>query len=201
MRAFLLADTTSIAWSRATRNLGLAHWAARVDRGCDTVSHLYSCGNAAAYAVASYQKMPANAVALRAPLGAETFMKAYRAVRIDWLRISQHPTEYDFFGNHDQRRQQARSLVVLADVCSGETWTLDQRNHRRAGSRGQRDDHDRGSRTRPDARQARHHSTRRVSGGSGELAGNPGGRVFPRRAPRNTLRVAASPSDREAWKS
>jgi aminopeptidase N len=72
--------------------------------------------------VASYQKMATNLVALRALLGEDTFMKAYREYGRRW--INKHPTEYDFFNTFNNVSQ--RDLSWFWRTWFYETWTLDQ---------------------------------------------------------------------------
>ena len=76
----------------------------------------------AAYAVASYQKMATNMVALRALLGDDVFMKAYREYGQRW--INKHPTPLDFFRTFDD--VSGRDLSWFWRTWFYETWTLDQ---------------------------------------------------------------------------
>ena len=82
---------------------------------------LYPVGSPA-YGVASYQKMATNLVALRALLGEETFMKAYREYGRRW--INKHPTAIDLFHTFDQ--VSGRDLGWFWRTWFYETWTLDQ---------------------------------------------------------------------------
>jgi hypothetical protein len=82
---------------------------------------LYPVGTAA-YSVASYQKMATNMVALRALLGEEVFMKAYREYGQRW--INRHPTAFDFFHTFDD--VSGRDLAWFWRTWFYETWTLDQ---------------------------------------------------------------------------
>ncbi|HTK52693.1 MAG TPA: M1 family metallopeptidase [Gemmatimonadaceae bacterium] len=82
---------------------------------------LYSVGTPA-YSVASYQKMATNLVALRALLGDEVFMQAYREYGHRW--IGKHPTEYDFFNTFNDVSK--RDLSWFWRTWFYEIWTLDQ---------------------------------------------------------------------------
>jgi hypothetical protein len=82
---------------------------------------LYPVGTPA-YAVASYQKMATNLVALRALLGSDVFMTAYREYGRRWL--NKHPTAYDFF--HTFENVSKRDLSWFWRTWFYETWTLDQ---------------------------------------------------------------------------
>ena len=82
---------------------------------------LYPVGSAA-YSVASYQKMATNLVALRALLGPDVFMNAYREYGRRW--VNKHPTEYDFFHTFDDVSR--RDLSWFWRTWFYETWTLDQ---------------------------------------------------------------------------
>ena len=82
---------------------------------------LYPVGSPA-YAMASYQKMATNLVALRALLGQETFMRAYREYGRRW--IHRHPTELDFFNTFND--VSGRDLSWFWRTWFYETWTLDQ---------------------------------------------------------------------------
>ncbi len=75
-----------------------------------------------AYAVASYQKMATNFVALRAMLGNDVFMRAYREYGRRW--INKHPTPYDLFHTFDEMT--GRDLGWFWRTWFYETWTLDQ---------------------------------------------------------------------------
>jgi hypothetical protein len=82
---------------------------------------LYPVGTPA-YSVASYQKMATILVALRALLGDDVFMNAYREYGRRW--INKHPTEYDFFHTFDD--VSGRDLSWFWRTWFYETWTLDQ---------------------------------------------------------------------------
>jgi hypothetical protein len=82
---------------------------------------LYPVGTPA-YSVASYQKMATNLVALRALLGDEVFMQAYREYGHRW--IGKHPTEYDFFNTFNDVSK--RDLSWFWRTWFYEIWTLDQ---------------------------------------------------------------------------
>jgi hypothetical protein len=82
---------------------------------------LYPVGTPA-YAVASYQKMATNLVALRALLGDDVFTRAYREYGRRW--INRHPTEYDFFNTFNDVSK--RDLSWFWRTWFYETWTLDQ---------------------------------------------------------------------------
>lgn len=82
---------------------------------------LYPVGTPA-YSVASYQKMATNLVALRALLGDDVFMEAYREYGRRW--IGKHPTEYDFFNTFNDVSK--RDLSWFWRTWFYETWTLDQ---------------------------------------------------------------------------
>jgi peptidase M1-like protein len=82
---------------------------------------LYPVGTPA-YSIASYQKMATNLVALRALLGPELFMTAYREYGRRW--IGKHPTPYDFFHTFDDVSK--RDLSWFWRTWFYETWTLDQ---------------------------------------------------------------------------
>jgi hypothetical protein len=99
--------------------LGLA----RVGGEVELMRHgdLYPPGTPA-YAVASYQKMATNLVALRALVGEDTFMRAYREYGRRW--IHKHPTAYDFFNTFDA--VSGRDLSWFWRTWFYETWALDQ---------------------------------------------------------------------------
>ena len=78
--------------------------------------------NTNGYRVASYQKMATIQVALRALLGDEVFMKAYREYGRRW--INKHPTAYDFFHAFDD--VSGKDLSWFWRTWFYETWTLDQ---------------------------------------------------------------------------
>jgi hypothetical protein len=75
-----------------------------------------------AYGIASYEKMATNMVALRALLGEATFLRAYRAYGLAWLK--KHPTPFDFFNAFE--REAGRDLDWFWRSWWYETWTLDQ---------------------------------------------------------------------------
>jgi len=75
-----------------------------------------------AYAVASYDKMATNMVALRAMLGDEAFLSSYRTYGLRWLY--RHPTPYDFFNNFNSLS--GKDLSWFWRTWWYETWTLDQ---------------------------------------------------------------------------
>jgi hypothetical protein len=66
--------------------------------------------------------MATNLVALRALLGEDVFMKAYREYGRRW--INKHPTAYDFFHTFDS--VSGRDLSWFWRTWFYETWTLDQ---------------------------------------------------------------------------
>ena len=76
----------------------------------------------AAYGIASYDKMSTNMTALRALLGSDTFLSAYRAYGRRWLY--RHPSPYDFFNTFDALG--GRDLSWFWRTWWYETWTLDQ---------------------------------------------------------------------------
>ena len=78
--------------------------------------------NTNGYRVASYQKMATILVALRALLGDDVFMKAYREYGRRW--INKHPTAYDFFHAFDD--VSGKDLSWFWRTWFYETWTLDQ---------------------------------------------------------------------------
>jgi hypothetical protein len=75
-----------------------------------------------AYSVASYQKMATIMVALRALVGDDVFIRAYREYGRRW--INRHPTAYDFFHTFDN--VSGRDLSWFWRTWFYETWTLDQ---------------------------------------------------------------------------
>jgi hypothetical protein len=75
-----------------------------------------------AYAVATYDKMATNMVALRAILGSDAFQSSYRTYGLRWL--SRHPTQYDFFNNFNSLG--GKDLSWFWRTWWYETWTLDQ---------------------------------------------------------------------------
>ena len=82
---------------------------------------LYPVGTSG-YRVASYQKMATILVALRAMLGEDVFMRAYREYGRRW--IDKHPTAFDFFHTFDD--VSGRDLSWFWRTWFYETWTLDQ---------------------------------------------------------------------------
>lgn len=76
-----------------------------------------------AYGVASYDKMALNLEMLRALLGEETFMRAYREYGRRWL--NKHPTPYDFWNTFEDVAGQ--DLDWFWTSWWFETWTLDHR--------------------------------------------------------------------------
>ena len=75
-----------------------------------------------AYAIASYDKMATNLVALRAMLGDEAFLSSYRTYGLRWLY--RHPTPYDFFNSFNSLS--GTDLSWFWRTWWYETWTLDQ---------------------------------------------------------------------------
>jgi hypothetical protein len=74
-----------------------------------------------AYGVASYDKMALNLEMLRALLGEETFMRAYREYGRRWL--NKHPTAYDLWNTFENVA--GRDLDWFWRTWWFETWTLD----------------------------------------------------------------------------
>jgi aminopeptidase N len=87
---------------------------------------------AISYAIASYAKMATNMVALRALLGDETFLRAYREYGRRWR--FKHPQPLDFFHTFEQvsgrdssaNRAPGRDLDWFWRTWWYETWPLDQ---------------------------------------------------------------------------
>jgi hypothetical protein len=75
-----------------------------------------------AYGIASYQKMSSILRALRALLGEETFLRAYREYGRRWL--FKHPSPYDFWNTFEEFA--GRDLDWFWRSWFYETWTLDQ---------------------------------------------------------------------------
>lgn len=75
-----------------------------------------------AFGIASYSKPATLLVALRAVLGEETFMHAYRTFIRDWAY--KHPYPYDFFNTFETVSRQ--DLDWFWDSWYFKTWTLDQ---------------------------------------------------------------------------
>jgi len=85
-----------------------------------------------AYSIASYAKMATNMVALRALLGSDAFLAAYRTYGLRWLY--KHPTPYDFFNTFDAAG--GHDLSWFWRTWWYDTWTLDQAIGSVARSRG-----------------------------------------------------------------
>ncbi|MGH7620652.1 MAG: M1 family metallopeptidase [Gemmatimonadaceae bacterium] len=75
-----------------------------------------------AYSIASYEKMATNMMSLRAILGDEAFLSAYRTYGLRWQY--KHPTPYDFFNTFNSLG--GRDLSWFWRTWWYETWTLDQ---------------------------------------------------------------------------
>jgi len=75
-----------------------------------------------AYSIASYDKMSTNMSVLRALLGNDQFMSAYRTYGLRWSW--RHPSPYDFFNTFDALG--GRDLSWFWRTWWYETWTLDQ---------------------------------------------------------------------------
>lgn len=75
-----------------------------------------------AYSIASYDKMAVNMIALRALLGNDPFLAAYRTYGLRWQY--KHPTQYDFFNSFTAVA--GRDLSWFWRTWWYETWTLDQ---------------------------------------------------------------------------
>ena len=75
-----------------------------------------------AYSIASYDKMATNMVALRALLGNDAFLAAYRTYGLRWQY--KHPTQFDFFNSFNSLG--AGDLSWFWRTWWYETWTLDQ---------------------------------------------------------------------------
>jgi hypothetical protein len=82
---------------------------------------LYPVGSTA-FAVASYDKMATNLVALRAILGDSVFLRAYREYGRRWLE--KHPQPYDLWNTFEE--VSGRDLDWFWRTWFFETWTLDQ---------------------------------------------------------------------------
>lgn len=76
----------------------------------------------AAYGVASYAEMATNLASLRAVLGDETFLRAYREYGRRW--VNKHPQPYDMWNTFDAVSGQ--DLGWFWRTWFYETWTLDQ---------------------------------------------------------------------------
>jgi hypothetical protein len=75
-----------------------------------------------AFGVASYAKMATNTAMLRALLGEETFMRAYREYGRRWT--GKHPQPYDLWNTFED--VSGRDLDWFWRTWWYETWTLDQ---------------------------------------------------------------------------
>jgi hypothetical protein len=106
---------------RQSRNGYLA--AARGGWETELMRHgdLYS-STSNAFAIASYDKMATNMAMLRALLGEETFMRAYREYGRRWL--GKHPSPYDFWNTFEDVA--GKDLDWFWRTWWFETWTLDQ---------------------------------------------------------------------------
>jgi aminopeptidase N len=82
---------------------------------------LYPIGSAA-FGIASYDKMAINLRSLRALLGEELFLRAYREYGRRW--INKHPTPFDFWNTFEDVA--GRDLDWFWRTWWFETWTLDQ---------------------------------------------------------------------------
>jgi hypothetical protein len=82
---------------------------------------LYPVGTPA-FGIASYDKMATILVALRALLGEDTFMRAYREYANRWSY--RHPTPWDLFNTFED--VSGRDLDWFWTPWFHETWTLDQ---------------------------------------------------------------------------
>ncbi|HZO20113.1 MAG TPA: M1 family metallopeptidase [Gemmatimonadaceae bacterium] len=82
---------------------------------------LYPVGSPA-FAVASYDKMAINLRSLRALLGEDLFMRAYREYGRRW--VNRHPAPYDFWNTVEDVA--GRDLDWFWTTWWFETWTLDQ---------------------------------------------------------------------------
>lgn len=82
---------------------------------------LYPVGSPA-FAVASYEKMAINLRSLRALLGEDLFMRAYREYGRRW--VNKHPAPYDFWNTVEDVA--GRDLDWFWTTWWFETWTLDQ---------------------------------------------------------------------------
>jgi len=91
------------------------------ERPLMTWGDLYPIGTTA-YGVASYDKMASNMRALRAILGDELFLRAYREYGRRWT--NKHPTPYDFWNTFSA--VSAQNLDWFFRTWWFETWTLDQ---------------------------------------------------------------------------
>jgi len=137
-----------------------------------------------AYGVASYAKMATNLAALRAVLGDQTFLRAYREYGRRW--VNKHPQPHDMWNTFEDVSGQ--DLSWFWRTWFYETWTLDQAvgDVREAGDSVSIVVEDRGLAPMP----ARVVVTR--EGGAAERHEVPVG-VWLAGARRHTLRVAASP--------
>jgi hypothetical protein len=96
---------------------------ARADREVELMRHgdLYPIGSPA-FGIASYDKMAINLRSLRALLGDELFLRAYREYGRRW--INKHPTPYDFWNTFED--VSGRDLDWFWRTWWFETWRLDQ---------------------------------------------------------------------------
>jgi hypothetical protein len=82
---------------------------------------LYPVGSPA-FAIASYDKMAINLRSLRALLGDDLFLRAYREYGRRW--VNKHPTPFDFWNTIEEVA--GRDLDWFWTTWWFETWTLDQ---------------------------------------------------------------------------
>jgi hypothetical protein len=108
--------------SEVARNNYLSIAGGDVERPLMTHGDLYPMGTRA-FVVASYEKMATNMEMLRALLGEETFMRAYREYGRRWE--NRHPTPFDFFNTIESVA--GRELGWFWRAWWFETWTLDHR--------------------------------------------------------------------------
>jgi hypothetical protein len=96
---------------------------ARTDDEVELMRHgdLYPFGTNA-YAIATYDKMATNMVALRALVGNDAFLRAYRSYGQRW--VNKHPTPYDFWNSFNFFT--GRDLSWFWRTWWFERWTLDQ---------------------------------------------------------------------------
>ncbi|HUF31398.1 MAG TPA: M1 family metallopeptidase, partial [Gemmatimonadaceae bacterium] len=92
---------------------------------------LYPIGTPA-FGIATYDKMATNLMSLRAILGEELFLRAYREYGRRW--INRHPAPYDLWNTFNEVA--GRDLSWFWRTWFFETWTLDQAlaSARRVGS-------------------------------------------------------------------
>jgi hypothetical protein len=91
------------------------------ERPLMTWGDLYPYGTAA-YGIASYDKMAVNMRSLRALLGDDLFLRAYREYGRRW--VNKHPTPFDFWNTFES--VSGRDLDWFWRTWWFETWTLDQ---------------------------------------------------------------------------